>query len=279
MSGETPAQGRGSDGRGYVVDELSSGEARRAYDETRYAAVSVAVLRLLPESNARALGMAFALGISLDAAGSSDSVRNGRQVSGCLIRKDRLPDVLEALGNPDPSQWRRYVRDWIRRGIAHRCRPGVVCLFRLPLLLECPSCHADLAGSIDHAPSRAKRGPREQRSRSNGSNAPIGREFRSRGGGVSLPPSSTKVPHRDSGINGMEVGRSLPKPSEEATVPGASAVEELPRAILQETAASELEWISPFEDKSCSECGCWPHQGDHFAGCSQHPTTIRVVSA
>lgn len=180
MNGETPAQGRGSDGRGYVDDESSRG-ARRAYDETRYAAVSVAVLQLLPVSNARALGVAFALGISLDAVGSSDSVRNGRQVSGCLIRRDRLPDVLEALGNPDPSQWRRYVRDWVRRGIAHRCRPGVVCLFRMPLLLECPSCHADLAGSIDRAPSRAKRGrPREQRSRSNGSNAPVGREFHSR---------------------------------------------------------------------------------------------------
>lgn len=169
------------------VENQFSREARRPYDPTRYAAVSVAVLQLLPESNARALGVAFALGISLDADGSSDSVRNGRQVSGCLIRMDRLPDVLEALGNPDPSQWRRYVRDWIRRGIAHRCRPGVVCLFRLPLLLECPSCHADLAGSIDRVPSRAKRGPREQRSRTDGSDAPLGgsfapatREFRSR---------------------------------------------------------------------------------------------------
>lgn len=188
------------------VEDQSSREVRRAYDPTRYAAVSVAVLRLLPESNARALGVAFALGISLDAAGSSDSVRNGRQVSGCLIRRDRLPDVLEALGNPDPSQWRRYVRDWIRRGIAHRCRPGVVCLFRLPLLLECPSCHSDLAGSIDRVPSRAKRGPREQRSRTDGSNAPVRREFRSRDEGVSLPPSSTEVPHRNPGINGMEVG-------------------------------------------------------------------------
>jgi hypothetical protein len=76
----------------------------------------------------------------------------------------------------------------------------------------------------------------------------------------------------------MEVGRSLPEPSDEAAVPGASAVEELPRGRLQETAASVVKWISPFEDKSCPECGCWPHQGDHFAGCS-HRTTIRGVSA
>jgi hypothetical protein len=274
VNNESRPKAAPADSRSEVKSQFSGG-ARRAYDETRYAAVSVAVLQLLPESNARALAVAFALGISLDSAGSSDSVRNGRQVSGCLIRRDRLPDVLEALGNPDPSQWRRYVRDWVRRGIAHRCRPGVVCLFRLPLLLECPSCHADLAGSIDRAPSRAKRGPRrEQRSRAYGSNAPVRREFRSRDGGVSLPPSSTEVPHRNPGINGMEVGRSMPEPSVEAVDLPAVATQ----GGISEAAATPFKWRpSPFADKRCPECRCWPHQGDHFAGCSRR--TVRDVSA
>jgi hypothetical protein len=221
MSAETPALGRGSVTRSKVKTKSTprEGQSVRAFNPERYGAMSVATLQLLPESNARAFAIGFALGTSLDGAGTSDSVRNGKQVSGSLITRDRLPDVLEALGNPDPSQWRRYVREWIARYVAHRCSPGVVCLFRLPYLSECPACGAEIAIEAAPEPSRKPRGPGFKARGSitpvratgaelppRGSIAPVPRNKHSRGPEQTLPPLSTTANHRVSGINGMGVG-------------------------------------------------------------------------
>jgi hypothetical protein len=180
----------------------------------RYGSVSVAALQALPNSNAKAFLMGFALGISLDGAGTSGLVRNGKQVTGSLIREDRLPHVLDALGGLDPSQWRRWVRDWEARYVAHRCGLETVCLFRKPYLGSCPACGSELL--VDHVPDSPSK-PRGRGRNHPSADAgrfvpprrtirPVARDKMSRGAEQEVPSLNTEVPHRDSGINGMAVG-------------------------------------------------------------------------
>jgi hypothetical protein len=209
---------------GEEVEQKSTEErGRAAYDAERYGSMSVATLQRLPDSNAKAFMVAFALGASLNSAGTSEKVRSGKQVSGSLIRKHRLPVVLEALNDLDPSQWRRYVRDWTGRHIAHKCGPREVCLFRLPNLLACPACGVELNDFDLHPIKSEVRKPRGpgfvDRGRNrptaetgaivppDGSIAPVSWNKRSRSAEQRLPHSSTAAPHRVPGITGKEVGK------------------------------------------------------------------------
>ncbi len=273
MNGESAPKGASADSRSEVESHSTAtggqGTQTRLFDPTRYSPVSVAVWMRLPESNARAFGIGFALGTMLDAAGTSAPVRNGKQISCSVIRRERLPAVLEALGKLNPRQWRRYVGDWVARYVAHKCAPGVVCLFRLPNLSECPACKAEIP--VDHVPEPAHkpRGPGFGRFTSTHADVlrPLSGTRTSAPSVQERPRLSTTAPHRKTGINGMAVGTEGPQSSEESV--------DLPEVPHQE-GSSEIsrsrtidEWPQHFEGKSCPECGCWPHQGGHFDGCSR----------
>jgi hypothetical protein len=249
VNGESPALGRASaDSRSEVESQSSEQERQgaevRRFDPGRYPAVSVSVLQLLPESNARANVIAFALGRWLDLEGTSGKTKNGKQVSASVIDKRRLPAVLEALGNPDPSQWRRYVRDWVSRHVAHRCAPGVVCLFRLPNLSECPACKAEIR-DFDLYPKPEAHKPRGPGFAGatlppNGSNAPTTRNKHSRGLEQTLPPLSARTPQGESVSTRSEVGLPSPESSEKVQDPppqeGSSEIAPCPECGAQSAA-------------------------------------------
>jgi hypothetical protein len=260
----------------------------RPYDPERNPPVIVSQWQRFPPSPERGFAIAAGLGQFLDADGGAAARRRARDWYGSLISPRRLPVVLEAIGVSDRT-WRRYTALWESLYLAHRCGQLQVCLFTRPLPDRCPACQVEL--ERDHVPARRPETDRDGKGRFTSNGGPLRSGVADRSGpirgrkrSVEDVPGGRKrsatehehdAPHAN-GHNGREVGsESLShEPSEEA----ASAVEELPRGRLQETAAGVVEWISPFEDKSCPECGCWPHQGDHFAGCS-HRTTIQGMSA
>jgi hypothetical protein len=131
----------------------------RLFDPTRYSPVSTAILQRLPGGNVKAFVIGAALGSWLDLSGSDRRLQSGRDASGTLITSRRLPAILQALGINERA-WREFPKDWEARGIAHRCSPGTVFLFAVPLWEECPACHKELLLPPREPPSwRAKRGP------------------------------------------------------------------------------------------------------------------------
>src|SRR6266480_7413567 len=125
------------------------------FDSTRYSPVNVAIWQRLPNSNGRAFGIASALGSYLNAAGSSKDLHSGREAVGSMVTPTRLPAILQAIGIGE-RQWRRYVEDWVKRGIAHQCRIGYVFLFTQPEFMECAACRKRL--EFVKAPARGRRG-------------------------------------------------------------------------------------------------------------------------
>jgi hypothetical protein len=217
MNSESPALGRASADARDVEDESSGNGGQdvqgRLFDPERYSPVSVAVWQRLPESSARAFAIGTALGRLLDAQGTSDRLRNGKEAACSLIRRERLPVVLAALGDLSPRQWRRYVTEWQLLYVAHKCSRGVVALFTRPLLWACPACKAEIVYDHPEPSSRRNRGPGFA---SNGPDTTAGADVRRplSGAGTTAtvaqerPFVSTDAPHQESGINGMEVGVS-----------------------------------------------------------------------
>lgn len=130
-----------------------SAEEPRLFDPDRYSPVSVAVYMRLPESSARAFAITSGLGRWLDRNGTPNTLKSGKDASGALVSRQRLPVVLAALavdGEPlSTRQWRRYARAWEDEYVAHRCERGVVFLFARPLMNPCPACRQEIA--YDHA--------------------------------------------------------------------------------------------------------------------------------
>jgi hypothetical protein len=186
------------------------------FDPTRYSPISVAVFQRLPESSARAFAIAAALGAILDKNGTTRALGNGKQASGSLVRRDRLPAILLALGiqgQPlSTRQWRRYVAAWEHEFVAHRCGPGLVFLFRLPFLSECPACKAWI--SIDHI-AKSSHLSRGAGFRGRSGTVMEDAERPQSGAGTSAevaqerPRLSTPDPHRVEGLRGVAVGVSL----------------------------------------------------------------------
>jgi hypothetical protein len=198
-------------------------EQAQLFDPTRYSPVSVAVYQRLPESSARAFAIASALGTILNQDGSATSLGNGRQASGTLVRKDRLPAILAALGGLSARQWRRYVTAWEEAYVAHRCSAGTVFLFRLPLLDQCPTCKAEI--EFDHV----AKSPHLNRGAGYGGRsmtAPEDVQRPPRGAGTTAgaaqerPSLSTAAPHQKSGLQGVVVGVT----SGSGLLPGVSAI-------------------------------------------------------
>jgi hypothetical protein len=134
-------------------------EQTQLFDPTRYSPVSVAILQRLPGGNVKAFVIGAALGSWLDLLGSDRRLQSGRDASGILITRRRLPAILLALGISE-RQWRDFPKDWEARGVAHRCSRGTVFLFAIPHWQECPACHKELLLPDGEPPSwRAKRGP------------------------------------------------------------------------------------------------------------------------
>jgi hypothetical protein len=204
-----------------------SDDQQRLFAPERHSPVSVAVYQRLPEGNAHAFAIASALGRFLDGSGRSDRLRSGGQAACSLVDKRRLRAVLAALGDPDPSQWRRYVRDWVARYVAHRCAPGTVCLFTRPLLDECPACHAEMA--FTHVPPspRVRRGAGFADRNGSVTPAATGALLPSHGAGTpatpvqELPRVRTDAPHLQTGLLRGEVGMSG-SDSQELPLPGHS---------------------------------------------------------
>jgi hypothetical protein len=119
----------------------------------RWAAVRVGALLSLPESNARSFSVAFALGSILDDRGTTRSLGVGSRSPGTLVTKKRAAHIREVLGI-SPQRWRALLADWTARYLAHRCSPGVVVLFRQPLLERCPSASC---GEFVQGPGRGQR--------------------------------------------------------------------------------------------------------------------------
>jgi hypothetical protein len=115
-----------------MIPEISEAEL------DRWSAARVGALLALPESNARSFAVAFALGSILDDRGTTRSLAVGSRSPGTLITRKRAARIREVLGISD-RRWRQLVLDWVYRGVAHRCSPGVVVLFRKPFLEYCPS--------------------------------------------------------------------------------------------------------------------------------------------
>jgi hypothetical protein len=185
----------------------------------------------LPECNARNFVVASALGRFLDREGTSKSIRTGKDASGTLIDKGRLPIVLEALGIGE-RRWRQLRDDWVERYLAHKCggaRSERVFLFARPMPSECAACGSEI--EYDHIPPkpRSDRGPgfgangsdaSEGEANANGSTTsgptevvlPANGTITSGGVALSLPPTRTNATHHEDGIYGMEVGVPTPTP-------------------------------------------------------------------
>jgi hypothetical protein len=140
-------------------------EQARLFDPERYSPARVSAFLRLPESNARSFAIASAIGSILDGDGTTNTLRSAKQATGVLITRKRIPAVLDALGILE-RRWRALVDDWTVRQVAHRCRPGVVVLFTMPFLEECPSCNGVVEATRLPLPARAK-----PRGRSYGTNA------------------------------------------------------------------------------------------------------------
>jgi len=270
MTRESPPRGASHDIRDDVEDK-DSGGTRRAYDPERYPPVSVAVLQLLPGSSARAFAIAVAEGRWLDGNGSFDRLRSGKDAAGSLITPERLPSVLEAT-MITLRTFQGYVNEWEYDYLAHRCKRGTVCLFTRRMPDACPACRDEI--TYDHLPhglearhhSTTKRGDTAVQARHHSSS-----ELPKRG--VTALPEHVSATPTPRGLLGLEVGSPGSVPSDEAV----DLPEVAPREEVAEIAVP-FEWRpSPFEDKRCPECRCWPHQGGHFAGCPRR--TIREASA
>jgi hypothetical protein len=127
----------------------------RLFDPERYPPVRVAALLRLPESNARSFAIASALGSILDAEGKTNKLKSAKEATGVLISQRRTSLVLDVLSIQE-RRWRQLVDDWATRQIAHRCRLGVVVLFTMPFLEECPSCHQEIEATRLPPSARAK---------------------------------------------------------------------------------------------------------------------------
>jgi hypothetical protein len=135
---------------------MNGSEQLSLFNPNRYSPVSVAVMHQLPEGSARSFMIASALGQFLRLDGSSKRLRSGKDAGGTLITKRHRKFVLQSL-EIDESRWRKLVKDWEKRYVAHRCSRGVVFLFAKWLEDECPACHAEiLHDSLPPGPHRAR---------------------------------------------------------------------------------------------------------------------------
>jgi hypothetical protein len=150
------------DSRETALDQGQDTAQIRLFDPTRYSPVQVAIWQRLPESSARAFGIASALGSYRAARGSSAPLRGGREACGSFVARRRVPAVLQAIDCSDRA-WRKYVKSWVELYIAHRCERGAVFLFTAPELRACANCGERL--EIDHVPQLAAR---TKAARSNG---------------------------------------------------------------------------------------------------------------
>lgn len=294
MNGDSRPKAAAADSRSEVGSQSSptggQGAATRQYDPERYPPVSVEALQRLPGSSARSFAIGVALGRWLDADGRSERLKSGKSAAAALIKSDRLPAVLTAIGITART-WREYVTEWESNYIAHRCGRGTVCLFTRPFLDACPNCKAWIP--IDHTekPAHLPRGPGFGNGAINATPTALMAPLRGTNSAVRAMPDGTNsaVPEHapatpdTRGLYGKEVGRSGTHPSDEAVdleeVRSQEALSESRSAHLVErddqvvgddvTSVDTVLWPQHFEDKSCPECTCWPHQGGHFAGCSR----------
>jgi hypothetical protein len=130
---------------------LTSRVTTAAKGRDRYSPVRVQALLWLIEGNARAFVIASAMGRYIRSDGTFSAVRTARDVAGVVIGPTQRERILETL-DIDPSHWRRFVRDWTARYVAHHCGRDRVCLFVRPMENPCPACGADIA--IDHVAPR-----------------------------------------------------------------------------------------------------------------------------
>jgi hypothetical protein len=112
----------------------------------RYPPARVAAFLTLPESNARCFAVATALGSYVWPNGSSAAVKSGRDTAGIRVGPRQRGRILEIL-NIGERRWRQLVDEWESRGVAHRCRSGVVCILVRPWELLCPGCQVELEGA------------------------------------------------------------------------------------------------------------------------------------
>jgi hypothetical protein len=225
VSAESPAQGRApADARDVgteSTEERGRAEDRR-YDASRYAPVNVALWQRFPPSSLRAFAITASLGQLVDVNGNTDRLANGRQAAGAVVRRDRLPAILAAIGTSDRT-FRRHVQEWVERFQAHRCSPRMLTLFTQPEPARCPGCQVEIV--YDHVPRRARRQPGARDAASGRilsarladgpgrklSEAPDGiRPVLGRNPSAAVaearPLLSTAAPHRSAGLLGEAVG-------------------------------------------------------------------------
>jgi hypothetical protein len=256
----TPAHGRASPSATNVDNDSTRSEGRKRADVTRYPPVTVAALQRLPGSSARSFAIGVALGQWIDAEGSSARLV-GRAAAGSVIKREKVPEVLEAIGITART-WREYVAEWERNYIAHRCGRATVCLLTRPLQDRCPSKSCREWIPIDHAekPAHLPRGPGFRNGVNSASptasSAPprdTNSAVRDDANGTSSAASGHDSATPDSGgFNGREVGRYEPK--------SPKGVQGPPQEDLLVSRAAELE-------SNCVRCQRYGpnHDGDHTA--------------
>jgi len=148
-----------------------------------------------------------------EAAGSAKDSKSGREVAGALVRPVRVKAILQAIGIPD-RQWRRYVEQWEKLGVAHQCAVGSVFLFTQPEFMNCAACRHRL--EFSNASPDAGRRWNEHDARGRFTAKPVAVVRPNSGPGTATGADPTRPPieregshQSDRSLQGLEVGVPL----------------------------------------------------------------------
>lgn len=179
-----------------------SEEQPRLFDPERFSPAHPDVILRLPAGSTRAFWLASTLGTFLDIDGTTRSPRSSKETSGTLVNPRRRKLIMGQL-DILPRHWRKYVKDWESRYIAHHCGPGTVFLFAHVLPEQCIACHADIEFP-EYAPKPKKaRGPGFRGVQS----GPLSGTNRTSPPAHTGPPLGTTAAHLENRSNkGMEEG-------------------------------------------------------------------------
>lgn len=124
----------------------SNADGRQVHGPTaRYSPMTVAVMLQLPSSSARDFLVASALGRFVHKDDPRRPLRSGKDAGGTEITLKHRDDILQNLGL-EVRRWFQLCEQWESKGLAHRCRRGVICLFATTVPERCPACGAGIMG-------------------------------------------------------------------------------------------------------------------------------------